>query len=427
MDTWLVCARASEAQKLATQLKRVRPMADVHVAANPFALRAELAAAHQSCSVLVGDPCEGVEAVNLAAAVAEDGGASHVMLAVAAPSGSLRSRASKAGLDGVVDADGGLGELAAPRRSAQPNLSETVPQVVGPEVAVHRQARPATTQVASQTSAPVVCFASGRGGVGKTSLMALSATLAASWGMSVACLDLDLAFGNLFSLFGLDGPADLSELGLYAPAREASLQHEAVVSAGKQAAEGVALWGPCDLPEHAELVEPVVGDLIRQLSLGHDLVLIDTSPAWSDSCALAVQVADRLVLVSDDEAGGAGSLTRAAALAVRLGVTRSRIVRVSNRAERRRDEEDYLMRARVGLETASFYRLPPEPELPELAGLGRVGDLALGGGDLAGATGKFLAKTLEELGVLPHVPEALQALDWQERRGRAWPFGKEVR
>ncbi len=42
---------------------------------------------------------------------------------------------------------------------------------------------------------------SGRGGVGKSTLSALGGA-AAGWGLDVALLDLDLAFGNLASLLG---------------------------------------------------------------------------------------------------------------------------------------------------------------------------------------------------------------------------------
>ena len=51
--------------------------------------------------------------------------------------------------------------------------------------------------------APVVAFVSGRGGVGKTSLVAMMATVAGSWGMRVALCDLDLSCGNLYSCFGV--------------------------------------------------------------------------------------------------------------------------------------------------------------------------------------------------------------------------------
>jgi len=417
MDRWMVCADEPQATALARQLHEALPQAQVSACAHARELRSALQGASRGSSVLVGGACEGVSPINLAAALAADACAHEVVLLASDASGSLMSRARKAGVSRIVrDVSELVGRSSRTRQAAR--------AVAAPGAAWDAALAPAPVPAEAPKLAPVLCFASGRGGVGKTALVAGCACLASSWGMKVGCLDLDLAFGDLFSCFGAEGPADLSELGLLGTAQ--TLDAATLARLGKEVAPDVTVWGSCELPEHAELVEPLAGELIRGAAAACDLLLVDTSPAWTDACALAVQVADRLVLVSDDLAGGVASLAKAASLSVRLGVARTRVVRVANRCVRASDDDDFLLRAHVGLETARSHRVLFEDDVPELLGAGHAPELMAARGAFAGSAGAFLAKTLEELGVLPDSAAASEALAWRERKTRLWPFSREV-
>lgn len=266
--------------------------------------------------------------------------------------------------------------------------------------------------------APVIVLVSGRGGVGKTSVAATMALAASSWGMRVAALDLDLACGNLYSCFGMGEVADLAGL-----AQVPDGQTEHLVGLGREAAEGLTLWGPCELPEMSETVGPHVGSLLRCLRERHNLVLVDTSATFTDAVAQAAQACDRLVIVVDNRPGTTVAQARLAALAVRLGVARTRIVRLANRCGPHGRGEPIINRAEVGLETARTLRVADGgAEVADCLGEGRIGDLRDLGSRFYASAGSALATMLSELGCLPQTAEARRALEGGVERPR-WGFG----
>lgn len=271
----------------------------------------------------------------------------------------------------------------------------------------------AAARTLAEGSAPVVTLVSGRGGTGRSSIATMVALSAARWGMRVALVDLDLSFGNLFGFFGLAGPADL------VPVAEGDVS-ERIASSGVTVAEGVDLFGPCGSPEYAEVVAPKVADIIDGLRGGYDLVVVDTSAAWGDAVAQAVQAADRVAIVGDERAGAIGSLARAAALAVRLGVARTRIVRVMNRCDARRRDEEFMTRATMGLEAARTFRvLEGTLDVAELMSAGHAAELVELDNAFATSCAAFVAKLLADLGRLPEHEGARRARDAKVTRRRS--------
>lgn len=324
------------------------------------------------------------------------------------------------------EAASGVGRGSLVSRSGQWRVVEEVVSPAGGGLAAARHGRDRTASpVLAEDAAPslgkagrgaVLVFVSGRGGVGKTTQVALCGAVAASWGLRVALCDLDLTCGNLYSCFGLPRGADLSQAARAGAPNAADLQR-----LGIQAGEGIRLWGPCSQPEMAEVVMPQVGIILRLLSARHDLVLVDTSTTFTDAVAQAAQAADRLLLVSDGGAGTAAALARLGSLAVRLGVARTRIVRVSNRCDPRGRDEVVLSRANVGLETArDFHVLEGGSEVGELMAAGRATDVAEAVPVLGRSVASTLAKVLSEMGRLPSCEEAARAVreDGVPRRRR---------
>lgn len=265
--------------------------------------------------------------------------------------------------------------------------------------------------------APIIVLVSGRGGVGKTSVLAAMACAAASWGMSVAACDLDLACGNLYSCFGIAGAADLGRL-----LDVERVDEEALLTCGREAQERIVVWGPCDRPEMADAVAPHAERLLDLLANRHDLVLVDTPTTFTDAVAQAAQQCDRLVLVVDGRPGSSVAQARLGGLAVRLGVARTRIARLANRCGRR--AEPTINRADVGLETARPLRvLDGGAEVADCLGEGRVQDLFDLGSKFADSSAESLAKMLGELGCLPDVPEARRLCERRTQRSR-WSFGR---
>lgn len=364
--------------------------------------------------------------VNLAAALVNDGGVRQVMLVREHVSGSLMSRARQAGvnlvaeiraegtflypLQGAVDKNGNMPAFGEEAGSA---ATESMPPAPVPNI--HGQ------RTLEAGKAPVVVVASGRGGVGKTTLVALAGLQAQAWGLRVALVDLDLAQGNLRAQLG-EGRQGVLCLG------GGQLPDVDELVAGTQGGEhGIRVFGPCERPEDADVVSPLVTRLLERLADEVDLVLVDTSNTVTDAVADAMQMADRLLLVSDDMPGGLASLARVSGLAVRLGVARARIVRVINRCDERQPPDLSLGRAEVGLEMARVHQLLEGGEdVADLAAEGAISEVPKECRDLASSVATCLARLLGELGRLPDNPEAQAALEGARRRRRL-PFFRQRR
>lgn len=365
---------------------------------------------------LVGSLSGGVSDINAAAAIAADGCARSVSVVRRDASGSLRSRAARAGIDLVIDPSelepsrapkmmgAGPSEAAVPSEGL-PKAHSTVGHVI-----------PVPPPVRGR--APVIVFCSGRGGVGKTALAAAACVAAASWGMRVCALDLDLSCGNLFSCFGVPGAFDLTRLC----EGEGVARPETI---GVAACERVRVAGPCERPELADIVMPRTSEIIASCASAFDLVVVDTSTTFTEAGAQAAQLADRLLIVSGPGQGATASLARASGLAVRLGVARTRIARLENFADPRGRGASRLACAEVGLEAArQFSVVDGGEEVRELLCAGQAAQLLELGVPFAESMATMLAQVLAELGQLPECEAARRALDAGGAHKRSF-FGRK--
>jgi pilus assembly protein CpaE len=178
----------------------------------------------------------------------------------------------------------------------------------------------------------------------------------------------------------------------------------------------------------AELVMPHVATLLSYLSARYDLVLVDTSTTFTDAVAQAVQGCDRMLVVHDERAGAVASAARMSALAVRLGVARTRIVRVVDLADPRAKPSVFEGRAEVGLETARMHRVVDGGiEAEELLSSGKVSEVVGTDSSLALGVASLLAQTLAELGRLPNSEAARKAAEGRTRRHGLRLFGGQRR
>ena len=400
--------------------------------------RRVLAADPGACSVAVGSLSGGVSDVNVAAALAQDGNAHEVVLVRRGASGSLRSRAARAGIDRVVDPlelpqepprgpsrtlamTDGAGDLDEPDLSGEP--CEGDPEADG-SACLDLQVRQswADAVLSQPDRAPVVTFCSGRGGVGKTAIVAAAATIGAAWDMRVSVVDLDLSCGNLFSCLGLPQSSDLARLAELGDAGDVDVEALSIVGD-----DGIRVWGPCERPESAELVTPHVAEVLALAAGVSDLVLVDSSTTVTDAVAQAAQRSDRVVLVEDGRPGSIASLARVAGLMVRLGVARTRIARIENRANPRARVNHASGRAEVGLEAARMFRtFEGGPEVADLLGAGEAGDLVELGSVFTGSVATFLAQVLQELGHLPEGEAPRAALESGTRGRGRWGRRREA-
>lgn len=436
MSEWIGYARQDAHYDLARAVTSLDPGATLRVTASADELRESAATSPAGqVGVVVGPVGEGVCDVNLAAAIAHDGNARGVVLARHGVSGSLRSRSACAGIDLVLDLDevdgteapsvaaGHAGDV----RAGDGRVGDV--RTAGHGTCGRDAVGPAGADVAALPCGPgpvggrgdgsagpcgarrgrVLTLCSGRGGTGKTSLAATMAAHACAWGMDVVLLDLDLSCGNLYSCFGLASGADLSALA------DASASPSAMCA---EALPGCRLLGPCARPEESELTMPRVGELLSWAASVADLVVVDTSTTFTDAVAQAAQMADRLLLVGDARSS-VSSLARASGLAVRLGVARTRIARVENRASTRSRMDFSLGRAEVGLEAARGFRVfDVGDEVAAYLDAGLAADLAAAGGPFSESVAVVLAQVLGELGCLPDCEGARRAA--QGDTSRRW-------
>lgn len=413
--TWMSLCPESERTTMLSVLNTVEKGARCEFMGSASELRASMLASKPGeKGALVGLTTSGVSDINLAAAIAADGRAKRVVLVRRSPSGSLRSRAARAGIDLVVNPDD-LPNVAEPvgvsTRAEEKSCVSTWGYVT------EKPARVAPPERHS----PIISFCSGRGGVGKTSIVSCAAACAASWGMHVEAVDLDLSCGNLFSTFGLARAADLSRL-------DPSALEDDLERFGVEAAPGIRVWGPCERPESSELALPVVAALISKLSTTSDLVLVDTSPTFTEAVATAAQMSDRVVLVFDQRPGSLASLARTSGLAVRLGVARTRIARLENRANPKSKLDLSFGRAEVGLEAARAFRtFDGGNEVADFLSAGEVTNLVELGSPFTNSVATCISQLLEELGTLPDVEAAKNsAAGGHDRRRRLFGGKREV-
>lgn len=410
MSEWVAVCDERDYELMGRVARSLDASAEIELVGTSDALRRTVfEAVPGELGAIVGQVDGGVADVNLAAAIAHDGNARRVVLARHGVSGSLRSRAARAGIDDVVDLDeGDGGPGGGVSASDGGRLAQGSDCPPGPSARLSP----------GREGAAVLTFCSGRGGVGKTSIVAAFAAQAQRWGVRACMLDLDLSCGNLFSCFGLPRGTDLSRL-----AEGGDLEWSASgLSVAVTPLLGLA--GPCERPESAELVSPYVAKVISALARECDLLLVDTSTTLTDAAAQAAQLADRLVIVSDDRPGGAAALARVGGLAVRLGVARTRIARLENRASPRRGANLALGRAEVGLEVARVYRaFDGGGEAVDLLAEGLALELPDSGGPFAESVAISLAQMLAELGRLPACEEAARAAEGSTAHRRPTLFG----
>ena len=438
-EMWLGYAGRSGRREVLMALRKISPGSAVVFARSPEELRERFSEEEPgTVGAIVGHTGEGVSAMNLAAAIAHDGVASEVVLVARGASGSLRSRARRAGVSQVFDATvaPSLEQSSHEEREDEPEEVESssertsgrlaeLPQVemideIEEPLELPMEAPHASTQLRPGSAAPILTVASGRGGVGKTTLVALMASAAARWGMNVAVVDLDLSCGNLYTCFGVTKGPDIVRI-----APQGTPTPESMGRASVRCNDHIHLWGPCERPEEAELAMPHVATLLSYLSTRYDLVVADTSTTFTDGIAQAVQACDRLLVVHDERAGAVASAARVSSLAVRLGVARTRIVRVVNLGDPRVKPNAFEGRAEVGLETARMHRvIDGGVEAEDLLAAGKVDELASIDSDLMVCVSSLLAQTLAELGRLPDNEAARKASEVRGTKRRFALFGK---
>ena len=244
--------------------------------------------------------------------------------------------------------------------------------------------------------APLVAGISGRGGVGKSSVLAAMAAASARFGLRTAVLDLDLMFGNTALLLGADDAGDL--LSLVDASRSGRLAEEDILRCAVRTQPGVTVWGPITVPERAELMARPVEMLIEVLRREADVIFVDTSVFWGDAMAAAIAQSERCLVFGDGRPGGGDFAARAIDLAARIGVPRTRMTSVFNRADAKGNDEDAAMSFELACSLSSRIRIANDDEVGRMLEYGCCDGLVARPGSFSDSVRTATRELLAELG-----------------------------
>lgn len=176
----------------------------------------------------------------------------------------------------------------------------------------------------------VIVVFSGKGGVGKSVLaINLAAMVGTETGEDVALVDLDLQFGDLAVLLGLQPVDTIADLPAAAKRVDAAFLGSLMPEAPGNLR---VLCSPLS-PELADLVRPEhVATVIDTLKAAFDYVIVDLSQHLDDVSLTALDKADRIVLLIDNNLPAIKDAKLAFRLFATLGIPGERIVMVLNRA-----------------------------------------------------------------------------------------------
>ncbi len=298
----------------------------IHIALSGQLCRDKLSESTEGSWVIIGDGVEDVSPLNLAAALKSDNPNRKVLLACDCPSGSFLSRASAASVDEVVDVSKAL--LLVRQFAAVDQLPKTNTSLSSQPPRIYLAEAPVGDKPGF-----ALALASGRGGVGKSTLSIFLSIAACRRGQKVALLDLETQFGDLGFFCAEDPLFTHVDLDV---SRGDSLRIDAVPKKGK-----VLLLRASSAPEYSDMAQQALSELIPTIAAMSDLVILNCASHWADSHALALESADLMALLMDQRSSSVIACKAAAALSSRLGTPSSKIAYVLNKCSSKAKLSEY--------------------------------------------------------------------------------------
>lgn len=329
----------------------------LHVATDAQDVRDYLKGAREVDEVWVASSND-VDPINLAAALKRDSARLPVRLIAWQESGSLKSRASAAGIDEVV----GYRELAlryadikrqrhesdSRRRIPYAEAIRSRPRSVGAAQTTARQpdadalsatqrfaspipvAKPAPqatqpiTPVRSAKKGYVLTVVSASGGTGKSTVAALAALIAARNGYRTALLDADLQFGDLALAMGETHPLTVDR----------ALADPHLAERIQPPAERPVLIAAPEHMEHSELYLPELPRLVDDLRASFDVVVVNTGSFWTEGHIRLIEASSNALFLMDQRPASIQAGKKALDLCSRCGVAAHPFLFAVNRCAR---------------------------------------------------------------------------------------------
>ena len=177
----------------------------------------------------------------------------------------------------------------------------------------------------------VTAIFSGKGGVGKTLLaINVAAAIAKQRSGDVALLDLDLMFGDVAVMLGIDPPGTISDVAAAHPAVDGPFVGRLM----PETASGFRVLCSPTSPELAELVTAEhVRTTVEILRGAFENVIVDCGSRMDDVTLEALERADKILMVTDLNLPAIKDAKLALRVMEHLGIPRERIHLVLNRSD----------------------------------------------------------------------------------------------
>jgi septum site-determining protein MinD len=199
----------------------------------------------------------------------------------------------------------------------------------------------------------IITIASGKGGVGKTTITANLGVALANYGEDVTLLDADVAMANLELIVGMEGrPVTLNNV----LSGDADIQEAIYEGPGgmKIIPAGLSLYALRKVKIHR--LKKVVESLLSQT----DIILIDAPAGLEKDALAAIDVAQELIIVTTPEVPSISDALKTRMVASELGVNILGVV-----INREQNENTFLSSKEIEtiLKAPVIAKIPEDPEI----------------------------------------------------------------
>lgn len=310
-----------------------------------------------------------MEPINLAAAIKKDTREQRVCLLAFDGGGSLKSRASAAGIDATLTKPDFAAQYGRRKRSyahdrdddcfqaadCRPPFSASEPteplrdlptiapaggcpsavspclnegaratvqsSVADPASMSCGEFRATARKGSSEKSACTLSVVSASGGAGRSTVAVLAAFFSQGFGYKTLLLDADMQFGDMRYMAGVENPLTLDEV----VADQTKL--EKLVSDGRHPA---LLAAPKRL-EQSEFAGESIARILEQASASFDVVIVNTSSHWDESLAQVLERSSHVLFLVDQRAVSLRAGKHALEMCSRCGIATTPFVFAVNR------------------------------------------------------------------------------------------------
>ena len=177
----------------------------------------------------------------------------------------------------------------------------------------------------------IITVFSGKGGCGKTMLITSLGYQLALMEQSVVILDLNLQFGNVATFLDLQPRHTLMDC----VAKDGRIDEEMLTRIPARHASGLAVIpGPEDPADSEQLKPEQTHALLDALRKKFDFVIVDTLSVFDEQNMCALDIADRIILLTDSLVPSVRNTQRCLKVLSKLSYDQDKVILVVNRVDR---------------------------------------------------------------------------------------------